>query len=87
MFAVPLLLLPQILFSQLAVPANLYSDVVAAVEKAMPVHWAFRVFEESAALEPRWYMVVLFLLVLLAMATALVGVATLALLPRREVVT
>ena len=49
-FAVPLLLLPQILFSELAIPNNLYSDVVATVEKMMPVHWAFRVFEESAAL-------------------------------------
>ena len=86
-FAVPLLLLPQILFSELAIPANLYSDVVAAVEKAMPVHWAFRVFEESVALEPRWHMVALFLIVLFAMATVLVVAATVALLPRREVVT
>ncbi len=86
-FAVPLLLLPQILFSELAIPNNLYSDVVAAGEKVMPVHWAFRVFEESAALEPRWHMVALFLVVLFAMATALVVVATVALLPQREVVT
>ncbi|MBW2258363.1 MAG: ABC transporter permease, partial [Deltaproteobacteria bacterium] len=82
-FAVPLLLLPQILFSELAIPNNLYSDVVAAGEKVMPVHWAFRVFEESAALEPRWHMVALFLVVLFAMATALVVVATVALLPQR----
>ena len=86
-FAVPLLLLPQILFSELAIPDNLYSDVVAAVEKAMPVHWAFRVFEESTALEPRWHMVALFLVVLFAMATVLVAATTVALLPRREVVT
>ncbi len=86
-FAVPLLLLPQILFSELAIPNNLYSDVVAAVEKVMPVHWAFRVFKESAALEPRWHMAALFLVVLFAMATALVVVATVALLPQREVVT
>ena len=66
---------------------DLKPDVVAAGEKVMPVHWAFRVFEESAALEPRWHMVVLFLVVLFAMASALVGVATLALLPRREIVT
>ena len=85
-FAVPLLLLPQILFSQLAIPSNLYSDVVAAAEKAMPVHWAFRVFEESVALEPRWHMVMLFLIVLFAMSAVLVGLATLALVPRREVV-
>ncbi len=86
-FAVPLLLLPQILFSELAIPNDLYSDVVATVEKAMPVHWAFRVFEESAALEPRWFMVVLSLVVLLAMCTVLFGAATVALFPRREVVT
>ncbi len=86
-FAVPLFLLPQILFSELAIPNDLYSDVVAAVEKAMPVHWAFRVFEESAALEPRWHMVALFLLILMAMATALIAAAMVALIPRREIVT
>jgi ABC-type multidrug transport system permease subunit len=86
-FAVPLLLLPQILFSELAIPNNLYSDVVSVVEKLMPVHWAFRVFEESAALEPSWFMVVLSLLILAATALALLGLATLALLPQREVVT
>lgn len=86
-FAVPLLLLPQILFSELAIPDSLYSDVVAAVEKAMPVHWAFRVFEESAALEPRWAMTGVSLLVLFAMAALLVAAAMVALIPRREVVT
>jgi len=86
-FAVPLLLLPQILFSELAIPNNLYSDVVAALEKAMPVHWAFRVFEESAALEPRWHMIALSLVVLFAMCTVLVVAATVALFPQREVVT
>ena len=86
-FAVPLLLLPQILFSELAIPSDLYSDAVATLEKVMPVHWAFRVFEESTALEPRWHMVALSLVILLAMCTALIGAATVALLPRREVVT
>ena len=86
-FAVPLLLLPQILFSELAIPSHLSSDVVGTVEKIMPVHWAFRVFEESAALEPRWHMVALSLGVLMAMCTVLVGAAMVSLLPRREVVT
>lgn len=86
-FAIPLLLLPQILFSEMTIPATLYSDVVAAVEKVMPVHWAFRVFEESAALEPRWMMVAGSLVVLVAMTTALVGASMVALIPRREVVT
>jgi len=86
-FAVPLLLLPQILFSELAIPGNLYSDVVAAVEKLMPVHWAYRVFEESAAVEPRWSLVALALVILATMTAALVGAAMVALVPRREIVT
>ena len=86
-FAVPLLLLPQILFSELAIPGTLYSDTVAAVEKLMPVHWAYRVFEEGAALEPRWHMTAIFVLVLLVMAASLVAAAVLALLPQREIVT
>lgn len=86
-FAVPLLLLPQILFSEMTIPATMFSDVVAAVEKAMPVHWAFRVFEESTALEPRWWMVAFSLLVLGAMTAALIGASMAALIPRREVVT
>jgi hypothetical protein len=86
-FAVPLLILPQILFSELAIPADLFSDAVAAAEKAMPVHWAFRVFEESVALEPRWHVAALDLAVLGAMAGGLLAAATAALLPRREVVT
>ncbi len=86
-FAVPLLLLPQILFSELAIPDNLYSDTVAVVEKLMPVHWAYRVFEESAALEPRWLMVALSFAVLVVMAAALIGAAMLALIPKREIVT
>ncbi len=86
-FAVPLLLLPQILFSELAIPSDLYSNVVATLEKAMPVHWAFRVFEESTTLEPRWHMVALSLVILFAMCTALVVAATVALSPQREIVT
>ena len=86
-FAVPLLLLPQILFSELAIPSDLYSDAVATLEKVMPVHWAFRVFEESTALEPSWLSVALSLVILSAMCAALIGAATVALLPRREVVT
>ena len=85
-FVVPLLLLPQILFSEFAIPGDLYSDVVAAVEKAMPVHWAYRVFEESATLEPRWHVAGLSLLALLVMASTCVVAAMVALIPRREVV-
>ena len=86
-FAVPLLLLPQILFSELAIPGDLFSDTVAVVEKFMPVHWAYRVFEESASLEPPWLMVALSFIVLVAMAAGLLAAATVALIPRREIVT
>ncbi len=53
----------------------------------MPVHWAFRVFQESTALEPRWHVVALSLVVLVAMCAVLFGATTVALLNRREVVT
>jgi len=83
--AVPLLILPQILFSPFTIPKDHFSDVVAAVEKAMPVRWAFRVFEEAAAAEPRWSLVVGALAVLLAYTGALYALVTVALLRRREV--
>jgi ABC-type multidrug transport system permease subunit len=84
-FAVPLLILPQILFSQLALPQSMFSGVVAGVEKLMPVYWAFRVFDESTALEPRWHVAVLSLLVLALVSAVLLAAVVLALLPRREV--
>ena len=66
--AVPLLILPQILFSKFAIPEEHFGDVVKVVEKAMPVRWAFRVFEECAAKEPKWHLVAFSLVVLLAYA-------------------
>jgi hypothetical protein len=82
---VPLLLLPQILFSELAIPRAAYGVVVERVELVMPVRWAYRVFAESAALEPGWGTVALSLGVLAGYAALLAGVAALALTPRREV--
>lgn len=82
--AVPLLILPQILFSKVSVPEEHFDDVVKVVEKLMPVRWAFRVYEEGAATEPDWLMAALCLVVLLGMAVLLVGGAILALVPRRE---
>ena len=86
-FAIPLLLLPQILFSELAIPGEMFSDTVALVEKFMPVHWAYRIFEESASVEPQWLIVAAAFTVLISMAAALVAAATAALIPRREIVT
>lgn len=82
--AVPLLLLPQILFSEFAIPANKFSDAVAMIEKIMPVRWAYQVFKEGAALEPEWGTIALSLLVLAAYALGLAAVAVLTLIPRRD---
>lgn len=55
---VPLLLLPQILFSELAIPEDTFTDVVGAVEKIMPVHWGYEVFRELSSDEPSFLAVV-----------------------------
>ncbi|MCB9744262.1 MAG: ABC transporter permease [Alphaproteobacteria bacterium] len=78
------ILLPQILFSEVAVPRESFTRVVELVEKAMPVYWAYRVFKESAAVEPAWGVVLLSLGALVLYAGLLAAAATLALLPRRE---
>ncbi len=84
-FAVPLLILPQILFSEFAIPKQYFSNVVEVVEKLMPVRWAYQVFDQAAAMEPSWGWVLVDLLVLIAYTVALAGLATMALVPRREV--
>jgi hypothetical protein len=82
--AIPLLLLPQILFSEFAIPEEYFNDTVEVVEKLMPVRWAYRVFEECAALEPGWGWALLSLLVMVGYAAVLHGLVVLALVPRRE---
>lgn len=82
--AVPLLLLPQILFSEFAIPADQFGDAVAIVEKLMPVRWAYQVFKEGARAEPDWLLVAGDLAALAAYALALALLAALTLIPRRE---
>ena len=84
--AVPLLILPQILFSEFAVPREHFSDVVGLIELMMPVGWCYDVFVELAALDTHWLDVLSSLLVLIVM-TILLGAASAAvLIPKREVV-
>ena len=85
--AVPLLLLPQILFSEFVLPKEYFSQAVSVVEKLMPVYWSFQVFQEAAGLETDWISLGFSLLVLFAYAVLLCAVAALALglLPRREI--
>jgi ABC transport system ATP-binding/permease protein len=83
--AVPLLLLPQILFSEFAVPEDRFTDIVSVVQKLMPVHWTFTVFEAAAAAEADWGEVAVALLVLPGTTVGLAAVAAALLLRRREV--
>lgn len=83
--AVPLLLLPQILFSQFVMPPEYFSDTVAVLEKLMPVHWSFQVFEEAAAAQPDWGRLALGLVVPFVYALALSALAGAALLRRKEI--
>ncbi len=80
---VPLLLLPQILFSEFAIPSEQFSGLVRAAEKGMPVHWAYEVFDQLAAVETAWGAVLGALGALVAMTTAL-ALATMAALARRR---
>ncbi len=81
---VPLLLLPQILFSEFAVPDRHFTGLLEAVRSVMPVHWAYTIFSASAATEPRWMEVAEGMVVLPVTAAVLAVFTMLALLRRQE---
>jgi ABC-type multidrug transport system permease subunit len=83
--AVPLLLLPQVLFSEIAVPRQYFSHTVQLVEKIMPVRWAYRMFVDLAAAERPWGTILQSLGVLVAFVMVLLLLSTFALLSPREV--
>lgn len=83
--AVPLLLLPQILFSEVALPRDVFGQVVDLGEEVMPARWAFLVFQQLAEVETTWTQVLLGLSALAVYAVLLHAAATLALLRRREI--
>lgn len=82
--AVPLLLLPQILFSEFAIPRRAFGTVVDTVEEIMPVRWCYRVFSDLAAAEPSWLGAGAGLAVMALMATLLAVAAAAILNVRRE---
>ena len=84
--AVPLLILPQILFSSFAVPEQTWTAAVRLGEKLMPASWAWHAFDNAAATEPSWFAVAGDLAVLYGYAAALLGLTTLALWPRRDLI-
>jgi ABC-type multidrug transport system permease subunit len=83
--AVPLLLLPQVLFSEIAVPRQYFTHVVSAIEKLMPVRWAYRVFVDLAEPERPWWTILGSLGALAVYAAVLLLIATAALQSRREI--
>lgn len=82
---VPLLLLPQILFSEFAVPDEHFRGFLEVTRSIMPVHWSYTVFSAGAATEPRWNEVAEGLVALPAMTAGLATLAAIALYRRQEV--
>lgn len=83
-FSIPLLIIPQILFSEMALPAKYFGDAMTVIEKLMPVRWAFQVFQELAHHETQWHWVVLNLGVLLLFTCIFILFAGMSLLIKRE---
>jgi ABC transport system ATP-binding/permease protein len=83
--AVPLLLLPQILFSEVAIPRNRFGEIVDLGEEIMPARWAFLVFSELAAVETDWLAVLLGYGVLAGATAGLLALTALLLQRRQEV--
>ncbi|MFH1808925.1 MAG: ABC transporter permease [Pseudomonadota bacterium] len=69
--AVPLLILPQILFSEFALPRENFSTAVEWIERFMPVKWGYRVFTEAVKSEVGYGWIALSLGVLVVMTLAL----------------
>jgi hypothetical protein len=76
---VPLLLIPQLLFSELAIPRGAFGGAVDVIEELMPVAWCWRLFKAVAAPEPAWLDALGDLSVQVGMVGVLVGVAALSL--------
>lgn len=82
--SVPLLIIPQLLFSEMAVPEHLFGDVMKVVEKLMPVRWAYEMLDELAAAETAWLTVGLDVVVLLAFSLVFGGFACVGLMARKS---
>ena len=81
---VPLLLLPQILFSEFAVPDRHFTGFLEVTRSFMPVHWTYSIFSGAAASDPHWGQVAEGMFVLPITAAALAVLTMFALLRRQE---
>lgn len=77
--AVPLLILPQILFSEFAIPRDSFGQVTTWIERLMVVKWGYRVFTQAAATEVGYGWIFGSLLILMMMTAGFVAVAVMAL--------
>jgi len=73
--AVPLLLLPQILFSEFAIPREYFGRVTEYAEDFMIVKWGYRIFVEAARPEVGYGWIAVSVLVLILMSVVLHGLA------------
>jgi len=62
--SVPLFIIPQLLFSEMAIPEHLFGNTMTVVEKLMPVRWAFDIFQELASNETSWLQIFIDVMVL-----------------------
>jgi len=83
--AIPLLILPQILFSEVTLPERYHGDTMSLLENFMPAHWGFQAIRELAAADIDWGVVAGGLLALGAQTLVLGALAVVALIPRRDV--
>ena len=84
--AVPLIIIPQILFSDFAFSRENFGDMVALIEKCMPVRWCYEIFQQLAAMETAWGSVFFSFFMLIVTIIFLAGLACITLLQKREVV-
>jgi ABC-type multidrug transport system permease subunit len=84
--AVPLLIVPQLLFSEFAISKDKFGPVVAQVERLMPARHAYRAFVELAALERDWAALLTPYLAMPLMTLTLLALTTAVLAIRRDVV-
>ena len=83
--AIPLLILPQILFSEFAIPREHFTGLVQQIERIMPVRWCYEIFTQLADVETDWLMVLLSFVLLVMLTVVFGGFARIALLSQRDV--
>lgn len=74
-FMVPIIIIPQILFSEFVMDKAAFTETVRIGEKLMPVHWAFEAMRQSAKSSPDWPVALGSLLVVVMMIPVLMFVS------------